>query len=71
MEITGSGFGMNASAVEVSFGQTVCSVSDVTDTAITCTTQSAATTHYVNNSGLVPQYNSLSLCDNYICTDLK
>lgn len=56
MEITGSGFGTDPSVVNVFFGQGVCSVSDATDTTITCTTESTATVHYVNNSGLVPQY---------------
>ena len=55
MEITGSGFGTDPSVVNVTFGQSVCSVSDATDTMITCTTESTATVHYVNNSGLVPQ----------------
>lgn len=55
MEITGSGFGTDASAVDVTFSHSVCSVSGATDTMITCTTESAATVHYVNNSGLVPQ----------------
>ena len=55
VEITGSGFGTDASAVDVSFGHSVCSVSGATDTMITCTTESAAAVHYVNNSGLVPQ----------------
>ena len=55
MEITGSGFGADPSVVNVSFGQSVCSVSDATDTTITCTTESTASVHYVNNSGLVPR----------------
>lgn len=56
VEIIGSGFGTNASVVDVSFGHNVCSVIDATDTMIMCTTGSAATVHYVNNSGLVPRW---------------
>ena len=53
VEITGNGFGTDTSAVDVSFGHCNCSVNDTTDTMITCTTESTAMVHYVNNSGLV------------------
>ena len=50
VEITGSGFGTNVSAVEVSFGSAVCDVFSVSDTTINCTTRSSSAVHYITNN---------------------
>lgn len=54
LTITVSGFGTNASVVDVKVGDIGCDVSFVSNTQIFCEIGNAATTHEVTNKGSDP-----------------
>lgn len=53
---TGYGFGSNDTNVEVRIGSVSCCVESVSNTEITCVTESTSQTHHIDNKGSHPIY---------------
>ena len=51
--LTGTGFGVDASIVEVKTGGVLCEIMSVEDDVIICVTGSSVTTHYITNNAWV------------------
>lgn len=56
LTITGSGFGTNASIVDVNIGSVDCAVSGVSNTEIVCDISQAGFTHHITNKGIDPAF---------------
>lgn len=71
--ITGSGFGVNDTLVEVKAGDVECEVTMVTDTQIQCDLDTSAQTHVVTNEGSHPGRKALTFLysSSFCSTDVK
>ncbi|XP_053372863.1 fibrocystin-L-like [Mercenaria mercenaria] len=56
LTVTGTGFGTNATLVDVNVGDVECEIDTVTDTQIVCDITNAATTHSVTNKGTSQEF---------------
>ena len=54
--VVGFGFGSNDADVEVSIGPVACRVESLSNTEISCVTESTSKTHHIDNSGTHPTY---------------
>ena len=50
LDITGEGFGMDPTQLEVLLGDHLCNVNEMSDTLIRCVTSPTTTTHIIDNN---------------------